>query len=342
MLEECRKQVFEAQFYRVNSSPVDSPSSATLVPPALPPRLQRLRPALRCPACLGALDDAPEGFACPGCGARYPNAAGRPVIITPAGRGPVEAYLASEDGQRMVREYEGRTEPTQTTAPAGWLSKLKPPGIMYRYFDDPRAGPAGAMFEARGGREPLVLNVGGGPYRVSEGEITLNIGPFPGVDLVADGQRIPVADATFDAVFSLAVLEHVPDAPRVVAEMLRVLKPGGWLYSEVPFIWFFHGYPSDFQRYTLKGMERLFGGLEGARFGMTHGPVSAALQSGNMALQLLLPRKPRLVRKVFNGLYRLVLFPFKYLDILLEDHPEAHTVAGGFYVIGRKPGGPVG
>jgi SAM-dependent methyltransferase len=184
--------------------------------------------------------------------------------------------------------------------------------------------------------------VGGGPVRESEIELTLNIGPFPNVDLVGDGQRIPVADATFDGVFSVAVLEHVPDAPRVVSEMMRVLKPGGWLYSEVPFIFFFHGYPSDFQRYTLEGMKRLFAGLEEARFGLTHGPVSAALQSGNMALQLLVPARPRLLRKAFNGAYRLALFPFKYLDLLLRDHPEAHVAAGGFYVIGRKPRGTGG
>lgn len=208
---------------------------------------------------------------------------------------------------------------------------------MLRYFDDLAESPAAPLFERRGDEPPLVLNVGGGPRRESADEITLNIGPFSNVDLVGDGQRIPVADATFDGVFSLAVLEHVPDAPRVVSEMLRVLKPGGWLYSEVPFIFFFHGYPSDFQRYTLEGMRRLFAGLEEPHFGMTHGPVSAALQSGNMALQLLLPARPRLLRRAFNGAYRLAFFPFKYLDLLVRDHPDAHIAAGGFYVIGRKP-----
>jgi SAM-dependent methyltransferase len=287
---------------------------------------------------MAALSDITDAMACEGCGERYPVLNGRPLLLAGDARRRVETFLATDDGQRMVREYDGRTDPVETGSRGGWLRRLKPPGVMLRYRENIIEGPAGAMFERKDGEAPLVLNVGGGPHRLSAEEITLNIGPFPNVDLIADGHAIPVADDTFDAVFSLAVLEHVPDAPRVVAEMTRVLRPGGYLYSEVPFMWFYHGYPSDYQRYTLSGMKRLFAALEEPSFGMTHGPVSAALQAGNMALQLLVPARPRALRKAFNGAYRMVFFPFKYLDLVLRDRPDAHTVAGGFYVLGRKPG----
>lgn len=46
---------------------------------------------------------------------------------------------------------------------------------------------------------------------------------------LADGSRIPFADASFDAVISLDVLEHVADQARCLKEMARVLKPGGRL-----------------------------------------------------------------------------------------------------------------
>jgi SAM-dependent methyltransferase len=41
--------------------------------------------------------------------------------------------------------------------------------------------------------------------------------------------RIPAADATFDGVFNLGVMEHfeLPDVARILAECNRVLKPGG-------------------------------------------------------------------------------------------------------------------
>jgi ubiquinone/menaquinone biosynthesis C-methylase UbiE len=36
-----------------------------------------------------------------------------------------------------------------------------------------------------------------------------------------------LADGTFDLVYSWGVLHHSPDTARAVAEVLRVLKPGG-------------------------------------------------------------------------------------------------------------------
>ncbi|WP_114791018.1 bifunctional 2-polyprenyl-6-hydroxyphenol methylase/3-demethylubiquinol 3-O-methyltransferase UbiG [Niabella yanshanensis] len=48
------------------------------------------------------------------------------------------------------------------------------------------------------------------------------------------GEHIPFADASFDAVFCCDVLEHVKDLPRVIAEISRVLKPGGvFIYDTI-------------------------------------------------------------------------------------------------------------
>jgi SAM-dependent methyltransferase len=44
---------------------------------------------------------------------------------------------------------------------------------------------------------------------------------------VADAERIPYDDATFDLVVGHAVLHHVPDVERALREVLRVLRPGG-------------------------------------------------------------------------------------------------------------------
>jgi SAM-dependent methyltransferase len=55
----------------------------------------------------------------------------------------------------------------------------------------------------------------------------------------ADGTALPFRDATFDAVLSHAVIEHVADAPRYLGECARVLRPGGWMYlSTAPYLSF--------------------------------------------------------------------------------------------------------
>jgi 2-polyprenyl-6-hydroxyphenyl methylase / 3-demethylubiquinone-9 3-methyltransferase len=44
---------------------------------------------------------------------------------------------------------------------------------------------------------------------------------------VGVGEDLPYDDAAFDAVVCVDVLEHVQDLPRVLAEVARVLRPGG-------------------------------------------------------------------------------------------------------------------
>lgn len=48
---------------------------------------------------------------------------------------------------------------------------------------------------------------------------------------VADAQKLPFADDAFDAVIANHMLYHVPDRPRALAEMCRVLRPGGSFYA---------------------------------------------------------------------------------------------------------------
>jgi ubiquinone/menaquinone biosynthesis C-methylase UbiE len=46
-----------------------------------------------------------------------------------------------------------------------------------------------------------------------------------------DAQSIPYEDETFDAVIANHMLYHVPDRPKGIAEIRRVLKPGGCLFA---------------------------------------------------------------------------------------------------------------
>ena len=47
----------------------------------------------------------------------------------------------------------------------------------------------------------------------------------------ADAQELPFHDASFDAVIANHMLYHVPDIPRALKEVRRVLKPSGFCYA---------------------------------------------------------------------------------------------------------------
>jgi SAM-dependent methyltransferase len=81
------------------------------------------------------------------------------------------------------------------------------------------------------------------------------------IDIVADlSQPLPLADGAFDTVILSDVLEHVPEPRALLAEIARVLRPGGHLLLNVPFLYGLHELPHDYYRYTRFALARLVGG----------------------------------------------------------------------------------
>jgi SAM-dependent methyltransferase len=74
----------------------------------------------------------------------------------------------------------------------------------------------------------------------------------------------PFPNDSFDTIVCNAVLEHVPAIERVMSELARVLKPGGYLIAGVPYLQPYHLNPTDFRRYTRDGLEEL-GQIHGLR-----------------------------------------------------------------------------
>jgi SAM-dependent methyltransferase len=56
------------------------------------------------------------------------------------------------------------------------------------------------------------------------------VGAPPSGALIADAGALPLADESVDGAFCSNLLEHTPSAAPVIAEMERVLRPGGWAY----------------------------------------------------------------------------------------------------------------
>jgi ubiquinone/menaquinone biosynthesis C-methylase UbiE len=74
--------------------------------------------------------------------------------------------------------------------------------------------------------------------------------------LEADALRLPFRDGSFDRVMSICAIEHFDDGPRSLAEMARVLAPGGELVMSADAITRAAEWPRLFavhcQRYTVK------------------------------------------------------------------------------------------
>ena len=61
--------------------------------------------------------------------------------------------------------------------------------------------------------------------------------PRGGRLLKGDARRLAFPDQSFDRVFSVAALEHILELPVALAEMRRVLRPGGMVYASFGPIW---------------------------------------------------------------------------------------------------------
>jgi len=81
-----------------------------------------------------------------------------------------------------------------------------------------------------------------------------------GVDFVGDLEDVGfLASSSYDTVLCSEVLEHIPNPERAVAELSRLLRPGGKLILSVPFLSRLHEEPHDYARYTIHGLRAMMG-----------------------------------------------------------------------------------
>ncbi len=290
-----------------------------------------LRQRLRCPVCRMGLSwgGAGERIDC-SCGATYPVLPGGvPVLLVPERRAQFDALLtADQGGRRMAAEY--RRHGSWQARVRGWL---RPPSIVYD-ADTPRR--FSWIYDTHG-PNTVILSIGGGPGRENPRAVNLNVDAFDSVDIVGDGANLPLADGSVDTVTCNAVIEHVPNPNTVVAEMHRVLKPGGYAQLMVPFVFPHHAYPADYQRYSRSGILELTKAFEPVELSVLTGPTSTMLVLFREYLRILVPGGNRpAARLLLNGLSGWLTFPIKYLDILLNRKPDAAIMAAAFYYLGRK------
>lgn len=89
----------------------------------------------------------------------------------------------------------------------------------------------------------------------------LNVEVYPSrsADLIVDPTRpYPIRSETLDGIGCFAVLEHTRQPWVVVREMRRMLRKGGTVFIDWPFLQPVHGYPSHYFNATREGLKTIF------------------------------------------------------------------------------------
>jgi SAM-dependent methyltransferase len=159
---------------------------------------------------------------------------------------PPEPVAADPRPSRPVAAPHAATLRRSVTLFRAFLVEQTDPGRFYGAIAADSVAQLG-QYVSLGGK--LVLDVGGGPgYFASAftgagaryvrlepdaGDLTgTSAGGDTGVGaLRASGMELPIRTGSVDVCYSSNVLEHVPDPPRMLDEMVRVTRPGGIVFA---------------------------------------------------------------------------------------------------------------
>jgi arsenite methyltransferase len=149
----------------------------------------------------------------------------------PRNTGPIQAAWASPIGSMLYDNAQAlsRRLISAWQLPMEWLD-LPPGGVALDVGSGP--GNVTAALAEAAGPDGLGLGVDISEPML-ERAVRNEAGPNVGF-IKADAQRLPLRDDTVDAVVSTAVLQLVPNPAAALAEMARVLRPGGRLAVMVP------------------------------------------------------------------------------------------------------------
>jgi SAM-dependent methyltransferase/uncharacterized protein YbaR (Trm112 family) len=277
-----------------------------------------------------------NGLFCLSCNKEYPSVNGIPILINDSNSvfltsdyldqqayGGASSYAGSLDNRTGLRQLYRRVMHRLSEAtPKKEFSVEEALEIILSSLPDAE-----------------ILVIGSGDTSIRGNATYTDVAFGRNVQCIADAHDLPFLDKSFDACIAVAVLEHVVDPYRCVYEIMRVLRPGGYVYSETPFMQPVHMGAYDFTRFTHLGHRRLFRYFEEIRSGIAVGPGSSAGQLLRYALASLSDQPS--MKKWLKLLGLLIAYPFRWLDYLSCSTRSAYDSASGFYFFGMLRQHPI-
>lgn len=286
---------------------------------------QNIIESLACPRCKNALSE----FECKNCQLNFPVINDTPILIN------------DENSLFSVSDFTESRDTTYKSA-SNWKRALKKfiPSINLNFRTKENLQKFFAELKTA---KPKVLIIGGAvagegfDFDKIPNEIVLvetDVAFGERTNLICDAHDLPFIDESFDGVIIQAVLEHILDPNRCVAEIYRVLKDDGLVYAETPFMQQVHAGRYDFTRFTHLGHRYLFRQFAELSSGAVCGTGMALAWSYCYFLQSFFTNQT--LGQIAFAFGAITGFWLKYFDYFLIDKPSAFDSASGYYFFGQK------
>lgn len=299
---------------------------------------------LACPICCNALADGEDHLTCNECDARFALHRGIPILLDENSSlfGAEQVIkMAAAEGMEGMEGGEGQ-RPGLRLLLRNLVPSLTRNAVASRNYKEL------LRILCRQAQTPLVLVIGAGDGGAGSRVwsefpwvelILTDIYIGPRTHMVCDAHSLPIRTGSVDAVIMQAVVDDLVRPDRAIAEVFRVLRPGGLVYAETPFLQPVHDGAFDFQRFTHLGHRKLFRHFEEIRSGAVGGAAQAmALAYHALVMSFAVGRRSRAALSLFAHFSGWWL---KYLDCLTSRTPAALDAASGCFFLGRRSNTPL-
>jgi len=283
-------------------------------------KAEKIEQIIICPNCAIGLKPADAGLTCPNCNLNYKRDQNKIFLTANQGYSPELTDEAIFKIKLFFKKFPHCYK------------------LLCYFFGAPIVGESPNKFLKSFTADSVLLNIGSGPKVIRDDVINLDIYPFQNVDLVANASVLPIKSACVDAIICESLIEHLENPSALVAELHRVLKPGGKVYLVAPFILSFHSSPNDFYRWTDQGLSALFAhaGFSAISVKPLYGPTSSLVNILSEWLAILFSFNSQHIHNFCYLFFYTILSPIKFLDFILVKFESAKNSALGFSITAAK------